>query len=91
MVARTEPFPSNDSVIRKVRQGANLVCYGRARTGKTTFLHMMFPLRNITEEHPIPGRVKEPFIFETQRDMQHVTFFGFERDVYMMDFNTTLY
>lgn len=72
---------------RAIRDGANLVIYGKARTGKSTFLRRFFPNRCIMHEFPVPGVTEEPFIFETNEDMSNYQFWGFGRDVHVLNFD----
>lgn len=58
------PLPS---LYRKIEQGDNLVIYGRARSGKSTFLQNTFPNRRV--QFHSPTLEDEPFIWETNEDM----------------------
>lgn len=77
--------PSFDEfTVRAVERGCNLVVYGNARVGKTTFIRRHFPNRRVQCHRPHPNRTDEPFIWETQEDASKLTFWGFTRDVYIV-------
>ena len=85
------PEPSNlppgmPSFVYDVEKGANLVIYGRSRTGKSTILRKWFPNRRVQYHRPNPDCTDEPFIWETQEDASHMAFWGFTRDVHLWDF-----